>query len=475
MSGARPPILLITTDELLREALSLYGNEAVQTPNIDRLAGQGTNFTRAYTVSPWCLPARCSILTGLFPHNSGAYSNFRKCALDEGLPNLFTELKKAGHRTAMIGKCHFAPVPYDEVRPDRTLPYDEFRDYYLRLGMDHLDLQDDKQVSVWFYDDYARELDRAGYLEAYRSHVWDKQGKKKVFRFPGPEEWHPDSWVGRKAVDYIERCAEDMPLFAWVSFSGPHYPFDPPEEYLSLVDMRKDVPRLGREGEFDDPSRIHHASFHGPRGIDGCGVAPDGACRNYDGEYWIELRRHYYANVAQIDREIGKILEAAERRWGDDVLVIFCSDHGEMLGNHGIWGKNNCAYEQVWAIPLIAKWPGQKRPLTSEALVTNMDIYATCLQAAGSSAASDGADLNELADRGGYRCVFGEGEGFLSVSDGSAKLIHVQQDSGEFDEFYDLAVDPWEYENLITRPGYAAKIAELRAETVKLLMQKALP
>jgi len=286
---------------------------------------------------------------------------------------------------------------------------------------------------------------------------------------------HPDSWVGRKAVDYLERYHGDEPLFAWISFSGPHYPFDPPEEYLSLVDMRKDVPRLRREGEFDDPCRIHHGSFHGPEGIDGRGVAPGGACRNYDEEYWIELRRHYYANVAQIDREIGRILETADKKWGDEALVIFCSDHGEMLGNHGIWGKNNCGYEQVWAIPLVLRRPGQKQGLRSEALVTNMDIYATCLRAAGSTAASDGADLNELADRGGHKYVFGEGEGFLAVSDGSAKLIHVQQDARQFDEFYDLSADPCEYENLIARAGYARKIAELRAETVKLLVAKALP
>ena len=83
-----------------------------------------------------------------------------------------------------------------------TLPYEEFKDYYLRLGMDHLDLQDDKQVSVWFMDDYARDLDQAGYLKAYRDVTWNR-GNGRVFPFPGPADWHPDSWVGRKSVEYL--------------------------------------------------------------------------------------------------------------------------------------------------------------------------------------------------------------------------------------------------------------------------------
>ncbi|HEY0828024.1 MAG TPA: sulfatase-like hydrolase/transferase, partial [Bacilli bacterium] len=85
-----PHILLITTDELRKDALSCYGNEAVSTPNLDQLAGQSIQFDKAYTASPWCLPSRCALLTGKFPHNTGAYSNFRKCELNAGIPNLFT-------------------------------------------------------------------------------------------------------------------------------------------------------------------------------------------------------------------------------------------------------------------------------------------------------------------------------------------------------------------------------------------------
>src|SRR5690625_4934891 len=292
MYKENPNIVIITMDELRKDALSCYGNRAIKTPNLDQLAEQSIQFTNAYTMSPWCLPSRSAMLTGLYPHNSGAYSNFRTCKLDDSTPNLFQEMKKENYHTSMFGKCHFAPVPYGDTNADQTLPYDEFRDYYISLGIDHLALQDGKQVSVWFKDDYAKELDQAGYLETYRDAIWDKDNRK-VFKFPGPEEWHPDSWVGRKAEEYIENYDDEKPLFSWVSFSGPHYPFDPPQKYIDQVDMSQAAPRVLQPGEFDDELRIHHRSYHGDgRGIiDGAGVAPEWACKNYSEEYWYKLQK----------------------------------------------------------------------------------------------------------------------------------------------------------------------------------------
>jgi arylsulfatase A-like enzyme len=197
----KPAIILITCDELRRDTLSFYGNRAISTPHLDKLAGSSYVYDECFTTSPWCLPARCSILTGLYPHNSGAYSNFRKCPLDGNVKNLFKELRSGAYQTALFGKCHFAPVPYNKTRSGISLPYDEFRDYYLSLGLDHLDLQDDKQVSVWFLDDYSKELDKAGYLANYRDNIWDKK-LQKLFPFPGPVEWHPDAWMAASAFAF---------------------------------------------------------------------------------------------------------------------------------------------------------------------------------------------------------------------------------------------------------------------------------
>jgi arylsulfatase A-like enzyme len=473
--GSSPHIILITCDELRADALSCYGNRVISTPSLDALAARGTRFQRAYTNSPWCLPSRCSLATGLFPHRNGSYSNFRDIPLDADIPNIYSLLQGAGYHTAHIGKCHYAPVPYNRTRPDATLPYEDFRDYYLSLGIDHLALQDDKQVSVWFMDDYARELDAAGYLAAYRDATWDS-AKAKVFPFPGPAEWHPDSWVGRKSAEYIERYESEQPLFIWVSFSGPHYPFDPPLAYFERVDMSVDT-RAIDAAAFDDPSRIHSATYHGgPTGaIDGLGHAPGRATKHYSDAYWHDLRRNYFANVAQIDDCIGRILSALEARLGADALILFTADHGEMLGNHGLWGKNNCAYEDVWNVPLIVNYPTENQARVSDSLTMLVDVLPTCLEAAGLAYdICDGATLGERESTGGANYVFAEGEGFLAVSDGRHKLTRVAQGERQHSELIDLETDPNELVNRIDDPACLSVLARLNAQLVDHLMSHSL-
>lgn len=463
----RPAVLLITTDQLRRDVLGCYGCTAVPTPHLDRLAAAGTVYDRAYTASPWCLPSRSSLVTGLYPRNHGAYSNFRDRPLSPALPNLYTTFGGLGYRTGHVGKCHFAPVPYGDTRPDATLPYERFREYYLSLGMDHLDLQDDKQVSVWFRDDYARELEAAGHLAAYRARVWDKPAKK-VFTFPGPAEWHPDAWVGRKAVELISADSGEQPFFGWISFSGPHFPFDPPAEYLDRVDLGRYPAPARRDGEFEDPGRIHHRSWRGQRGW-----IESGANREHDEDYWRRLRHHYLANVALIDDQVGAVLAAAEERFGDDLVVIFSCDHGEMLGNHGLWGKGNCFYDDVLRVPLIHRRAGRDGAGTrSDALVSLVDVLPTLLAAAGGS--PDAVDGRHL-DGDGHPHVFAEGEGFSVVTDGRSKLVTVRKDGAELTEMFDLETDPHEFDNVAGKPSNAETERDLLAATVAAYLDTAMP
>lgn len=470
----RPAIIMITCDELNRSVLGCYGGTAITTPHIDSLALQGTNYENCYTVSPWCLPARCSILTGLYPHNSGAYSNFRKCALNNGISNLFFSLQNGGYHTSVFGKCHFAPVPYSETRPDRTLPYDEFKAYYESLGIDHLVLEDDKQVSVWFYDDYSKELDQAGYLKAYRDAVWNPE-YQKVFPFPGPASWHPDAWVGRKTVDYIKEYDRDSPLFAWVSFSGPHYTFDAPQEYLEQVDASKLPPMVKLDGELDGFDRIHHDSYFGGQNanIDGCGQAVGRACRNYTDEYWENLRISYCANVKLIDDQVGEILSAVREKYGDNAMILFTADHGEMLGNHGLWGKHNCAYEEVWRIPMLVKYPNKSEPAIDDRLVNTTDFLPTCLKEADIQAPEcDGKPLQDSQWKRDY--TFAEGEGYLAVTDGTYKYIHVQKGREHGRELLDLKADPHEFVNHIEKTEYQAVLSRLREQALEHLVPSVL-
>lgn len=467
----KPHIVLITADELRKDALGCYGNEAVATPNLDRLAAASWKFERAYTASPWCLPSRCALVTGKLPHNNGAYSNFRECRLDPETPNLMRTLKQGGYRTSVFGKCHFIPVKYSETRSDRTLPYEAHRSYYLSLGIDELQLQDGKLVSAWYYDDFSKELDAQGMLEAYRAAAWDKAAMK-VYPYPLPGEWHPDRWVGRKAAEFIAGYDREEPLFTWISFSGPHYPFDAPAEYNAKVNRTKLPERHVKAGELDDPARIHHSSYHGPGRIDGAGAAPDKACKNYTGDYWERLTVSYYANIALIDEQIGHILEAVRERLGDNTVIIFTADHGEMLGHHGIWGKNNCAYEDVWNVPLLVKFPGEAAQEHAEAKVMLTDLMATCLTAAGLPLpATDGVDLKTLLQSGGRRYVVCEGEGFAAISDGSVKYIQVDKPEETFTELIDLSSDPNEFHNALGQERLADKSFELQRALTHMFMR----
>ena len=473
----KPSILLITADELRKDVLSCYGSQVIKTTHLDALNDNGIRFERGYCASPWCLPSRCSILTGLFPSHSGAYSNFRKCELNGDIPNIFSVLRENGYKTALSGKCHFAPVPYGKTKPNETQPYNEFRDYYLSLGIDDLFLQDGKEVSGWFYDDYAGEIDKIGFLDTYRRVKADLENQK-VYLFPEKADLHPDAWAGRKMRDYINYLGEDDSAMLWLSFSGPHYPFDAPKEYYDRVDMAalEDEKINICEGEFEHPTRIHHKSYNGGGGIDGCHTAPDRGCKNYTSEYWTRLRRSYYANVALIDDMVGEVVNAAKAKFGDDVAVIFTADHGEMLGNHGVWGKNNCAYEDVWNVPLIVKYPNSNGGSVCDDKVMLTDIFATCMSVAGvEGIKTDGEDLRTVMENGGRDYVFAEGEGYLSVSDGRYKYIHIKKPNEEFYEFFDLETDPHEYENKINAPECKDAIIRLKGEAVTHFMNIILP
>ncbi len=479
MNDIRPNIIFITFDEMRRDSLGCYGGQVIKTPNIDALAAQSIKFNGAYTPSPWCLPARSAILTGLYPHNNGAYSNFRDEVLSPEMPNLFNQLQGGGYHTAMVGKCHFSPLPYDDIFADRTLEND-FEEYYKTLGIDDLFLNDGKSASVWFYDTYSRWLEKQGYLAAYREKMWNYEIDGSVFDFPGPAYYHPDSWVGNTASEYISEYDNDKPMFAWVSFSGPHYPYDAPVEYLDRVDVSKIPPMSMKEGEFDDPSRIHHASYNGPDGkgpgIDATCRAPEGATKNFSQEYWDKLRLNYYANVAQIDDMVGKVLDSAKKKFGDNTLIILTVDHGELLGDHGLWGKNDCAYEQVWKIPLLVKYPCEcDNPMVTDAMANTLDVLPTCLKAAGILPIEcDGKDYKELIEEGGYKYIFAEGEGYIAVTDGTCKYIHVSQKS-EFRELLDISIDPEEFNNYIDDPAHVEKVSELREQVISHFFKKVLP
>ncbi len=474
---ATPTVLLITMDELNREALSCYGAVSHETPNLDALAADGLTFDNAYTPSALCLPARCSLATGMLPHQTRSYCNGVGRSLDLDLPNIFNHFRDNGYRTSVHGKCHFVPVPYGQISKEITQEWEPIRHYYMALGMDHLDLQDDTQVSAWFYDDYAKDLEAQGIQGVFRYNCHHAKAEDGVdlpgtFPFPGPGQWHPDAWVGRKAVEYIDDYPTDQPGMVWVSFPGPHYPVNTLDEYLAKVDIDKIPDPPTREGEWDDDRKYHRqVSEDGSAGggrADGDGYAPNQEQQRYTADYWKRFRQAYFANVVLIDEWIGKIVASAKERWGDDLVVVFTADHGDMLGAHGFWGKNNCAYDQVWKVPLVlaSNAPGVDLPAgqRSEAMVQTTDVLPTLLNIADLPPVEcDGEDLRDLAATGGREVVVSQQSNFLAVCDGKAKYVRCNG----FEELYDVAADPENFENLIESSHREALMATIQAYTDK--------
>ena len=460
----KPSILFITTDEQHIETISAFGAKTHSTPNIDSLINQSNVYIQAYSASPECLPARCSWMTGLYPHHNNCISNTFGASLPRERPNLMTELKKQGYKTSLHGKAHFIPVPYAATRQDLTLEYEHFIAYYESLGIDTLNLQDGKNCSTWFYDHYAKEMEVLGVLKDYR--VESKINKAKhqgVFDFPGDSKYHPDAWVGRKTAEYIASCGES-PEFIWASFSGPHYPIDTPAEYIKKVDMSLDSGRIFQDGEWDDPTKLHVNSYHGPGATEGSACVESGAQKNYTEEYWTRWRQVYFGNVVLIDEMIGEIISAARAKWGENLLIVFTADHGDLMGNHSLWGKNGSLHEDVLRVPLTVCSPGQTQRQDFPQMVSSLDIFPTILEAADAPVPPcDAMTLESQCRAGGRPYVLSMCDGRVAIVKDGIKLEHNLYTRNEtmYKELYDLTADPHEFVNQYSNPQYAKHIQEL--------------
>lgn len=446
----KAPVIWITWDEVHLDTLGCYDAGTHQTPHIDAFAAASHRFDNAFTNSPVCLPARCSLATGLMPHHSTAMSNRFGASLRLDIPNVFRLMGQQAYETAMVGKCHFTPVPYSYVHPKLTREGEHIMAYYRALGMDVLELQDGNAVSAWFYDDYAKEMESKGLLTDYRKAVHDKSNGC-IFPFTGPDDMHPDRWVANQAIDYIKDAPDQA--FIWISFSGPHYPINTPESYLDKVDLSKLPPRKLQEGEWDDSSKLHALSYHGPGVTEGSSHAPGGAQKHFDQAYWDRWQRGYRANVVLLDDCFGDILQAVRQRWGHDALIIFTSDHGDMAGHHGIWAKNETSYDDVLRIPMMVQAPGQQQGVIHDEFVCTVDVLPTTLaESCGTDLPCDGQNM--LAQTAQRDHILSVKDQVVCIRNKSHKLIHSRHDGKDYREMYDPLKDPNEFTNVYSDPAY---------------------
>ncbi len=431
-------LLFITTDQQRWDSLPCYGLDFMRTPNLDRLAREGLVFERCYTSAPLCVPARNSILSGQWPSTTGVLSNNH--SLDPGTPTWPQIIGDAGYRTAAIGKMHF-------------IPWDNRQGFLERISAEdkrHTYLPDD---FVKFLRTYGHErvhpTANPGYFESLGAPVT-----------PLPKRFHVDGFTGDQAAEWLGRHGHE-PFAAWVSFAGPHDPYDPPEELAALYDDAPIPEPIGSRAELDQKPRMQRKA--GPESLNNpmFQIDPSQATP----EHYRRWRKHYYANISLIDEGIGKILAALEATGAlENTLIIFTSDHGDALGDHGLAFKS-FFYESMAHVPLIIRGPGVAAGQRCPALVSMLDLvplfYRTC--GVTPPPTLEGADLSPLLSdpTGTIRDeVFSENLGMTMVRDERYKYAHYADGDSEL---YDLVNDPTEEHNLSSEAAYQGEVARMRA------------
>ena len=440
----RPNILMIMSDEHDPGVMGCYGDPIVRTPHLDGLAEKGIVFDAAYTSSPLCAPARASFTAAQYVSRCGVWTNDCQLPTDE-YPSLPHALNAAGYECWLGGKMHFASAHRYG-----------FRDVYPGANQGQKSGKGGRRA----YDDLSES-----------SRGWE--GRVAAFKTGDTSPiLEKDRKVTAECSAFLRnRNADDKPFFLLAGYLAPHFPLTIPEAYHAPYKDKVPMPEIP-DGFLDTlPTNYKHLRA-------GFGVAKATAAQTKLG------RELYWGFVNWLDDEIGKLLDAlGESAVSDDTIVIYCSDHGENKGDHGLWWKNNL-YEHAARMPLIAsypkRWAGGQRRAGACSLV---DLAQTIAEIGGAESSDDwdGASLlNYLDDEtSGWRDIaiseyYGHNiaSGMAMIRQGPWKYVYQTRfdaDHGPERELYHLADDQGEFDNLAADPAQAERIAHLHALLTKEL------
>lgn len=491
----RPNILYITSDQQHYSTLGST-NAKIRTPALDRLASEGARFDRAYCCNPLCTPSRASMITGQYPSQHGAWTIGVK--LPEDVPTLGQHLRTAGYESTLVGKAHFQPlasVPGSESVECQPCLRD--LDFWRRFndqrtpwyGFDRVELGRMHTNESHVGQHYAIWMEEKG-LKNWRDYFdpWPMpagyQRRENPARWDLPEEYHYNTWISERIIANIERCATaGRPFFSWASFFDPHYPQIVPDPWYGMYDPAEMEVGTLAEGELErmpPPVRMTQAerpdfsawqetehSNHGYRSHQ----------RTLDSAWLRRLQAVYYGMVSFTDKHVGLILDALDRLGiADNTLVVYTSDHGDYLGQHGLHAKGAFHYEDGIRVPLLARWPGKiAAGQAREDIQSLVDVAPTFMEAAGLGVPGEMTGLSRVANwtRGDDARQWALVENRHQPTKVQLRTyvtsdVKITVYRGEaYGELFDLRSDPQERKNLWDEPsarGLKARMLEVAVQ-----------
>lgn len=458
-SQRRPNVVLVMTDQQRYDTIAALGYPHMITPNLDRLVRDGVAFERNYVTAPSCTPSRASFFTGLYPSGNGVFRN------DDPWPRTWVEdLSGSGYRCVSIGKMH-------------TYPYEAPTGFHERHVVENKDRG--TPTVPFFFDNWDKALHVSGVVKPDRRSLRalpDYRERLGAFEWTLPEHLHADVFVGSLACRWLDEYPGDEPFFLQIGFPGPHPPYDAPRRLIDQYEDRDLPPIVRTPEEFaamppqistvrrEHLSHDHDSIVH---------------LENPTQEQLHRQRAHYYANVTLIDEQVGELLQALERRGVlQDTVVIFTSDHGDALNDHGLSQKWTM-YDPSVRVPAIVHGPAyiEAREPVAEP-ISHFDLGATILELAGveqrpgvaarsvlpvlQGAAAEWSSRGYVFVEQARDSIQQDSEMMTMIADARWKLVcFTDADDGQL---FDLESDPDELHDLWDNPEAAEAKAGLLAE-----------
>ena len=445
----QPNILLIMTDQMRGDCMGTAGHPDVKTPNLDHLAACGVRYTNAYTACPSCIPARCALHTGLKQEHHG------RVGYQDRVPwqypvTMAGALAKAGYYTQCVGKMHVHPL-----RNLMGFHNVELHDGYLHAYRNgNVPYVENQRIA----DDYFYWLKTQLGIDRDVTDMGLECNSFTARPWMYEERLHPTNWVTDRSIDFLRRRDRSMPFFLMASYLRPHPPFDAPEYCFSMYrDMELTPPPIGDWADADRLRRLGRFTD-----------ADTGSC---DPELMRQARIGYYACISHLDNQIGRLLDALrDDGCHQDTVILFTSDHGELLGDHHTFRKTR-PYQGSIHIPLLmARVPGIKPGSVSDRLTELRDILPTLTELAGVDTPEgvDGVSLLQDPDREYLHGEHSGGDlGNHYIVTKTDKYCWFTQSGRE--QYFRLDKDPKELHDAIEEPDCQERIAHLRSLLIQEL------